>query len=241
MFKTTLRAILLSLITLWSAALAAPAAGFDDANRRYDQGDFKGARASYESLVQAGDRRANVFYNLGNTAFRQGDKKEAFLAYERALALDPGHPEAQANLRFLQREMGSKLPAQPWFAQAFSWPSPQAAAWLAAAGFWGLALSLAPLLWKRQAAMAPAVFCALALLWGGSTAAWHATRGALWIVTADTAAARTAPADGSPLQLALPMGSRVRLLQERGAWAHVRLPDQSTGWIPTSAVAPVRL
>lgn len=239
MFRKTL---LLCLVCCWSAgAFATPAATFDEANRLYDKADYNGARAGYEALINAGERRANVFYNLGNAAFRLGDKKQAFLAYERAVALDPGHPEAQANLRFLRRETGAKLAVQPWAAQAFEWPSARAAAWLAAAGFWGLCLSLAPLLWKGRAALVPAVFCTLALAWGGAVAAWDGTRGELWIVTAQSASARNAPADGSPLQLALPMGSHVRLLQERGAWAHVRLPDGASGWIARDCAAPVRM
>lgn len=237
--------LLFCLACLWSAgALAAPATHavtFDEANRLYDKADFAGARTGYENLIAAGERRANVFYNLGNADFRLGDKKGAFLAFERALALDPGHAEAQANLRYLRQETGAKLPPQRWFAQAFSWPSPRAAAWLAAAGFWGLCLSIAPLLWKRDAALIPAVFCALALAWGAAVAAWHGTGGDVWVVTADSASARTAPADNSPLQLALPMGSHVQLLEERGTWAHVRLPDKTTGWISRDSAQPVAL
>lgn len=237
------RVVALGLCLGWSAvASAAPAASeFEAASRRYDQGDFDGARAGYQRLINAGERRANIYYNLGNAAFRLGDKPSAFLAYERALALDPGHPEAAANLRLLRQETGARLPAAPWFAQAFAWPSGNAAAWLASAAFWGLCLSAAPRLWKRRSAVAPAVFCGLALLWGGALVAWQQSRGDLWIVTADAASARTAPADSSPLQLALPMGSHVRLLQERGAWVHVELPDRSTGWLPMEAVQPVRV
>ncbi len=241
MFRAFLLSFLIGLSTAGALFAGPSSTTFDEANRRYDQGDFKGARAGYEALVDAGERRANVFYNLGNAAFRLGDKKAACLAYERALALDPGHPEAAANLRFLRQETGAKLPARPWYAQAFAWPSPQWATWLAAAGFWGLLLSFAPRLWKREVALAPAVFCTLALVWGAAVAAWNGTRGDLWIVTADSAPARTAPADGSPLQLTLPLGSHLRLLQERGAWVHVRLPDASTGWIALDAAAPVRI
>lgn len=236
------RALLLGLAALWCAAAApARAVTFDGANWSYDQGDFAGAKAGYEALIKEGNLRANIFYNLGNADFRLGDKKGAFLAYERALALEPGLPEALANLRLLRQETGAKLPARPWYDGAFSWPSPNAAAWLAAVGFWGLFLSLAPRFWKREAALIPAVFCALALAWGGGIAAWHGTRGDLWIVTADSASARTAPADNSPLQLALPMGSHLRLLEERGTWAHVRLPDNTTGWIAREGAEPVRL
>ncbi|MCX6966873.1 MAG: tetratricopeptide repeat protein, partial [Verrucomicrobia bacterium] len=87
---------LLALLTLFCAkSVAAPPPDFDAANRLFDKGDFQGARAKYETLVQAGTWSAHLFYNLGNAAFRLGDRPAAFLAYERALALEPNHPEAK--------------------------------------------------------------------------------------------------------------------------------------------------
>lgn len=240
LFAPLMRALLCCCLCATGAFAAGPA-DFETANRLYDQGDFKAARAEYQRFIDAGERRANLFYNLGNAAFRMGDKPAAFLAYERALALDPGHPEAQANLRFLQQETGARLPAAPWFAQAVAWPSRNAAAWMAAGGFWALCLSVAPLLWRRRMALAPAVFGALALAWGGSVVAWQESQGELWIVTAQSASARIAPAESSALQLALPMGSRVRLLQERGAWVHMQLPNNTSGWLPMESVTPVKL
>jgi tetratricopeptide (TPR) repeat protein len=236
--------VLLSLFLCCGSALAAtPAdAPFNAANALYDKGDFKGAQAIYEGLVQSGTWSANLFYNLGNAAFRQGDKAAAFLAYERALALEPGQPEAQSNLRFLRDQTGAKLPVLPWYGRAFTWPSPNATAWIAAVAFFGLALSLLPKIWKGQAATAAAVFCLLALAWSAAVLAWAQSQGETWIVTADRATARTTPADSSPASsAALPMGSHVRLLQERGAWLHVQLPDGSKGWINGDAAKPVRL
>ena len=234
------RFILLLLLFAGSTFAAAPAA-FDAANSLYDKGDFKGARAGYEALVQAGNHSANLFYNIGNAAFREGDKGAAFLAYERTLALDPSHPEAKANLSYLRNETGAKLPPLRWYGRALSWPTANEAAWIAAVAFWGLCFSLAPLFWKKQAAAVPAVFCLLALGWSGAVLSWQTSQGEPWIVTAEEAKVRPTPADNSPASAALPMGSHVRLLLERGAWVCVQLPDDSKGWIGRDAVQPVRL
>ena len=235
--------IVLSLLLCCGSALAAhPAdAPFNAANALYDKGDFKGAQTIYEGLVQSGDWSANLFYNLGNAAFRQGDKATAFLAYERALALEPGQPEAQANLRFLRDQTGAKLPATPWYGQALTWPGANASAWIAAVAFFGFALSLLPKIWKGQVATTAAIFCALTLGWSAAVLAWSQSQGETWIVTANRATARATPADSSLAAAALPQGSHVRLLQERGAWLHVQLPDGAKGWINSDAAKPVRL
>ena len=45
-----------------------------------------------------------MFYDLGNAYYRLGNFGKAILNYERALALEPRHPEAQANLRLASDE-----------------------------------------------------------------------------------------------------------------------------------------
>src|SRR5437762_3407876 len=61
-------------------------------------------------------------YNLGNAYFRQKDLGRAILNYERALALDQRHPEAQANLRIARDEARALelIPsrAERWFSFA---------------------------------------------------------------------------------------------------------------------------
>jgi len=232
---------ILALLMLYGNLLAAAPAEFNAANALYDKGDFTGARVSYEVLVKSGQRSPHLFYNLGNAAYRDGDKGAAFLAYEQALALEPELPEAKANLQFLRGETGAKLPALPWYGRALSWPSAWEATWVAAAAFWGLVFSLAPRLWKRRTATAPALFCGLLLIWSGAVVGWQTSQGELWIVTADSAKARTMPADSSSALAPLPMGSHVRLVLERGPWLYMQLPDDTRGWFHREAVAPVRL
>ena len=79
-------------------------AAFAKANQAYSEGHFQEAVDDYESLVSSGQWSANLFYDLGNAWFRLGDFGEAILSYERALALDPHHPEAAANLALVRDE-----------------------------------------------------------------------------------------------------------------------------------------
>jgi tetratricopeptide (TPR) repeat protein len=216
-------------------------ADFNTANALYDRADFAGAQAAYERLVKAGHRRANLFYNLGNAAHQGGQKSAAFLAYERALALEPGHPEAAANLRALRGETGARLETPTWAARLLGWPGKDGAAWLAAIAFWGMAFSIAPVFWRRKIALPPAIVGALLLIWSGSAIVWQNARGPLWIVTADNATARTAPAENAATVAALPMGSRVQLLLDRGPWLCVRLPGEARGWLLREAASPVNL
>src|ERR1700739_2416204 len=85
-------------------ASAQASAQFAKVNREYAAGDFNAATGDYEELVRSRQDTPNLFYNLGNAYFRKKDFGRAILSYERALALAPRHPEAQANLRVVRDE-----------------------------------------------------------------------------------------------------------------------------------------
>src|SRR5437660_12920211 len=101
--RTALTCLALCLVST-PFLMAQPAAQFAKANQEYAAGDFKAAIDDYEELVRSGQDTPNLFYNLGNAYFRKNDFGRAILNYERALALDPHHPEAEANLRIARDE-----------------------------------------------------------------------------------------------------------------------------------------
>ncbi len=241
--------IFLSAFLVFSAAAlhAAVPAGFDAGNGQYDKGDFKAARSSYEALAKTGNWSANLFYNLGNADCKEGDKGAAFVAYERALVLEPKHPEATANLNLLRQETGAQTQEKSALAKIVSWPEDatgRRAAWIAAICFWALCFSFLPALFpgaggKRRPAWIPAFFAIVFGAWSVAALAWEQSQGGTWIVTEKQVSARVAPADSSEIASSLPMGSQVRLLLERGPWLYVLLPSQGRGWIARSAAEPV--
>src|SRR4051794_31580274 len=97
-------ALLLLLILGWlsSVASAEQPRSFVTANEQYAAGNFAEAARSYEELVRSGETSAALFYNLANAYYRAGDSGHAILNYQRALALEPHHPEAEANLRLVR-------------------------------------------------------------------------------------------------------------------------------------------
>ena len=96
--------VLIVLTATVSAAFAEPDTDFAKANDQFAKGEFKEAIQGYESMVQSKQWSVPLFYNLGNAYFRAGDYGRAILNYERALALDPRHPEAAANLALVREE-----------------------------------------------------------------------------------------------------------------------------------------
>jgi len=245
--KVYVSACAFAFISLVGQLYAQGDADFAKANQAYAQGDFKEAISGYESLIRAGQWSANVFYDLGNAYFRAGDFGRAILNYERALALEPHHPEATANLQ-IARDEARALEMQPSRLDRYlQFESVNHYSITAAVAFWIAAFCLAALIFarRRSAAMVALLLVMLLVFTGAIFATWQLERGskgsALAIVIGKDVQARLATADTANSVLALPPGSEVKILSTRGDWTYVALPNSLRGWIPAKNAERVRL
>jgi Tetratricopeptide repeat. len=225
-----------------SAPAETPAAEFEKGNHEFADRNFKDAIASYESVVKSGEWSANLFYNLANAYYRERDVGRAILNYERALRIDPHHPEAQANLR-LTREETHALELSPSPATRFlDVVNPSVLAIAVASLFWAAFILL---IWRIRTANVVAAICCLiacAICALGIYSIEHGIRGATGaIVVQDNLEARVATADSAQSILALPAGSEVLVLQPRGDWSYVVLPTNRRGWVSAKAIARIWL
>lgn len=67
------------------------------ADSAYIASDYKRAAQIYEYLLSKGVS-AEIYYNLGNSYYKDGNIAKAILNYERALQLQPGDGDIRANL-----------------------------------------------------------------------------------------------------------------------------------------------
>lgn len=212
------------------------AGDFDEANQLYDQGKFGEAKQAYEKLVGRGEWSANLFYNLGNAAYRIGAPGKAVLNYERALALNGSHAEARANLKWLREQTGAKVAERKWWEYAFPTLPGDVFAVIAVVAFW---CGMFALILRRYFGWA--VFALLLAMYAGA-AVWRVDReGEMAIIIAKDVSAKLAPADRAALAEPLPEGSRVTVLSERGDWIYCVLPGGGRGWITEGKLERVRL
>jgi len=71
---------------------------FTEANSAYRDGRYHDAACLYQRIIDAGYATGDLYYNLGNTFFKNGAVGSAILNYRKALMLTPRHEDAQSNL-----------------------------------------------------------------------------------------------------------------------------------------------
>jgi tetratricopeptide (TPR) repeat protein len=243
--------IVISCASLWllcaSIFAAEPSTQFAKANQEYAAGDFKAAIADYEELVRSGQDAPNVFYDLGNAYFRQNNFGHAILNYERALALEPHHPEAQANLRVARDEARALELLPGRWERLFAFADQNQYAVAAAIAFWIGLFSIAVFIFGRRrsrSAIALSIL-SLSIFAIAVVASYQLGQGkngqGLAIVTGDNVEARLATADNANRVLTLPAGSEIKIVSQRGDWIYAALPNNLRGWMPANSAEAVRL
>jgi tetratricopeptide (TPR) repeat protein len=143
-FRKTCVVVALLACGSFANAFAQETNPFGKANAEYNAGRYREAIELYDQAVQSGQTTAALFYNLGNAWFRAGDLGRAILNYERALVLEPQHPEADANRRLARdKARALDLPTTWWDRRPRAHPKHTRPA--AAISFWLAAFALAAL------------------------------------------------------------------------------------------------
>ncbi len=240
-------ALFVGFMAMIASTLADSEAPFARANQEFSGGRFKEAIVSYEAIVRSGDWTAALFYNLGNAYFRTRDFGRAILNYERALALEPNHPEVQANLRIARDEARALELLPAWPEQFLRFATLNQYTIGVAVLFWTSAILIAAFVLsrrRRRSVMALSI-CSLvsaALLFYVIMAVEDGRKGrSVAIVTGVDVQARLATAETAASVLALPAGSEIKVERQRGDWVYATLPNNLRGWIPATGVEFVRL
>jgi tetratricopeptide (TPR) repeat protein len=106
-----------------------------DAMHRFSQGDYAGARESFEGALIIKPEDTNLLCNIGQCFDRQGDKIQAEKWYRQCLEKSGEHAECRHSLIVLlygtNRRAEAEKMVQDWLAQAPNLPGPYAAdGWL---------------------------------------------------------------------------------------------------------------
>lgn len=249
--------IVLFLAFLFAGVSSFAQADIQTASDAYRKGDYKQSIALLEKIVQQNlqqnQESAEVYYNLGNAYFRNGQNTLAILNYERALIVNPSDKDIRHNLRFARKRTvdgagasGNALlsdtrnSVQDLFS-AFGWGILAISMFVITLIVFGLYL-FGKKLWLRKIAFY-SVFFTLSITivanifaFSQKNARQHRTTG---IIMSQVAEVKPSPDDNSKSLFQLHEGTKVKIKDSDGNWYQVELTNGNLGWLPKSDIVVI--
>lgn len=222
---------------------------FDQANEAYREGDFDKAVQVYQDLLDEGWESAELYYNLGNALYKQGELGEAIWALEKALVLDPNFENAMANRELLQAQLVDEIEAVPTpLVERFfrTWADrlgTKGFRWLMV--FWMWMIGIGWSVWRfqksRWSVLSLAAGLLLLLLSGISWGVYEQLKSdeQKAVVIVENIYVKTAPSNGAPDAFVLHEGTTVFLDTKLDDWQEIKLADGQVGWINPDAIKPI--
>ena len=219
---------------------------FAQANANYAEGNYAEAAKQYQEVL-AEQPSAEVYYNLGNAYFKQGELSQSILAYERALRLKPTMKDAKHNLQFAQTRIVDNIEdTQSFFLS--SWLKAVRNAlnqqvWvilsislfiLALVGFFFFAFSRT--IWLRKTAFYTSLVALLISICACANAgSLHKrdTQRSEAIITQGIVNAKASPDRSGTDLFTIHEGTKVRITDVIGEWCCIHVGN-NIGWIPLS-------
>ena len=248
----TLVALLLLLpFGLQAQSLSYPDSLWKAGVEAYTAGDYAQALKDWQDVQATGLMSQELYYNLGNAYFKDGQIAPAILWYERALRLDPSDADVRYNLEYARALTQDRIEEVP---EIFFEQWGHAICYLLPSNTWAvigllfLALFVGCVLLfllgstsgRRRLGFFAGIAALLIALLGWDFAQWQrseARRQDMAIVMRPVSSVKSSPSEGSAKDLfILHEGTRVKILDNVGAYSQIEIADGRQGWIPSGEI-----
>jgi len=223
---------------------------FKKANKAYEAAQYDSAAIMYEQIVQTNNVAPALYYNLGNSYYRQNKIAKAILNYERALLLAPNDEEIIHNLEKANLKVSQKVEAinpfflNVWMQQIRDLFSVNTWTTFSLVFFGAFLLFLSLFIFSakirlRKPALYLSFLMILLFLVSFSFGIYHKKtivnhRNA--IVMAETVTAQSTPNEHGTELFTLHEGLKVKIKDVRENWVEIQLLDGKIGWLPVSTI-----
>lgn len=220
------------------------------AEKAYDSKRYKEAIESYETLVKDGYKSYQLYFNLGNSYYRNNELGKAIYYYELARKLEPDDEDVRINLAIASAKTLDKIDAKENFfisavkTNLLSTFSTRTWGW-----FTIICITLAAILFfiyidssrfiiKRVALPASVLFfIGFLIVYGlGYSAMKSRYDNKFAIITAVETKIMNEPTQSATSKFSLHEGTKIKVIDINGDWLLMRLDNGNEGWVKMSDV-----
>ena len=243
--------LLISPLSLTAQNPSYPDSLFQAGVTAYTEGNYPEALKDWEQVRSAGLMSRELYYNLGNAYFKNGEIAPAILWYERALKLDPSDADVRHNLEYARSLTQDRIEEVP---EIFFEQWGHALCYLLPSNTWAVlglvflaglvAMALLFLLGstpgRRRLGFFAGIACLLMAILGWDFAQWQRQEALAQdraIVMRPVSSVKSSPsAEGAKDLFILHEGARVKILDNVGSYSNIELGDGRQGWIPAGDI-----
>lgn len=217
------------------------------ARQAYDQGQYQEAIDLYQELLEEGYDNGELYFNLGNAAYKSGQLGEALAFFRRASSRLPWDKDIEHNINYIRQlvkqPMQKENPIDYLTKHFFYKLSAQRLSKIALVFYLLLIISIGALIlkknqhagWKWGAAGLGLLFIFFSVV---ASARLVVAKQVKWgVVVSSQAEARNGPGEDYQVGFTVPEGREVRILGTESDWLAIGLVQEGyKGWVKSSDI-----
>ncbi|TAJ12742.1 tetratricopeptide repeat protein [Marinilabiliaceae bacterium JC017] len=249
-----MRRVIILLVMIYSSLFTfAEDQRFSDANELYSSGKYEEAIAAYGQILDTGMESPELYFNLGNSYYKNGQLPQAILNFERAQLLAPHDKDIKYNLELSYSQTTDKIEKvgvfflARWFQGLRDKGDSDFWSIITLISFFLFLIAAALYLFMNSAALKKTGFFAGVLFISMTVITFsyaqkqkqklldrsHA------IVFSPSVTVKSSPDNSGTELFILHEGTKVEILSTLGDWKEIQLSDGNVGWLKDTTIVVI--
>ena len=215
------------------------------ANKFYHEKNYTAAATIFEELISQGETNGYLYYNLGNTYMRLGNKGNAIHNYLRAQLLLPRNENLDANLRYAINQTQDQISPPPgglitgilFWVDLISLFEHFKLLILCNFIFWCICIAslyYRKSLWRSLKKISITI---LLVIFFSTGIKYHLSKQTLGVITDQKVAVKSDRNTQNITLFELHEGAIISVGQEDGKWVYITVSSDKSGWIPIESIS----